>query len=90
MVSILDTIHPEGEPIQRVTHKNLEGHLAPYVTQTPVRKGQKGRVRFCDTNDNDLKVDETGAVIPVKNDDGRDVRGSCGHEEVKSSDSVLL
>ena len=40
---VVDTIHPEGEPIQRVTHKNLEGQMAPYVTQTPVRKGQKRR-----------------------------------------------
>jgi hypothetical protein len=81
---VVDTIHPEGEPIQRVTHKNLEGHLAPYVTQTSVRKGQQGQVRFCDANDKDLKVDETGAVIPVKEtNSGRDVRGSCGHNEVK-------
>ena len=81
---VVDTIHPEGEPIQRVTHKNLEGHLAPYVTQTPVRKGKQGRVRFCDTDGKDLEVDETGAVIPVKEtDSGRDVRGSCGHNEVK-------
>ena len=81
---VVDTIHPEGEPIQRVTHKNLEGQLAPYVTQTPVRKGQKGEVRFCDTDDNNLKVNELGAVVPVEDVDiGRDVRGSCDIDKVE-------
>ena len=81
---VVDTIHPEGEPIQRVTHKNLEGQMAPYVTQTPVRKGQKGEVRFCDTDDNTLKVDELGAVVPTKDVDiGRDVRGSCDIDKVE-------
>ena len=43
-------------------------------------------MRFCDTDDNTLKVDGLGAVVPAKDVViGRDVRGSCDIDKVEIS-----
>jgi hypothetical protein len=67
--------HLEGDPINLITHVNVDPKNAPTVTQTGQQQGKQGSVNLQNSEGNPLKVDQTnGLIIPADAEEGRHVQ----------------